>query len=574
MLTVLLLGLSLGGLVQQVWSRQPGDSWRRLALCQGLLAGITLAAIPYFLSAPAWLDRWCDGSSAGMVFLGELALTAAALLVPAVLMGMSLPLLMAGVTHDPGRFGDGLGRLYAVNTLGGVAGPFLAGFILIPWVGIRATLGVMVAANLAVALIAWTRSVSGGRAWSRLGRRLAGGLVLPAAVAGWVLLPAGGYLKAPVRAPRHLLDYQEGNNATVSVVEEADGVRSLLVDSQPVAGTAGTSVVDQKMLAHLPLLLHPEPHRALTVGFGSGGTSYSMTRHGIDVDCVEIEARVPAAADFFRSENHSVRADPRFRLLIDDARSCLRVASPGYDVIVTDCTNIQYRSNGDLYTVDYFRLMKDRLTPTGVAAAWVPANGIREADLKTLLRSFRAVFPHTSVWFMNTLPTDFLIVVGTPGMLDIDLEQLRQRMRRPEVAEDLAAVGLADPCRLAYTFLTGEERLAAFVGDGPLNTDDRPVLSYTTYGATFRPTIAGNLVRLLACREDVRRYVTHPAPEDLMLRHYAASNEAILGHIAHLVGSEAGALAQYAQGAKLLPGDPALRALVGETYLRLAGESK
>src|SRR5262249_37775225 len=154
-------------------------------------------------------------------------------------------------------------------------------------------------------------------------------------------------------------------------------------------------VIDQKMLAHLPLLLHPRPRRALTVGFGSGGTSYSMTLHGIDVDCVEIERAVPAAAGHFTSENHGVLSHPRFHLIIDDARSWLRVAPVRYDAIVTDCTNIQYKSNGDLYTVDYFRLMKDRLTPQGVAAAWVPANGIEGADLKTLLRSFREVFPHT-----------------------------------------------------------------------------------------------------------------------------------------------------------------------------------
>src|SRR5262249_34947212 len=294
-----------------------------------------------------------------------------------------------------------------------------------------------------------------------------------------------------------------------------------------------------------------------------------MTLHGIDVDCVEIEAQVPAAAEFFRSENQGVLGHPRFHLILDDARSWLRVAPVRYDVIVTDCTNIQYRSNGDLYTVDYFRLCRDRLTAGGLAAAWVPANGIREADLRTVLRSFREVFPDTSVWFMNTLPSDFLIVVGTPGVPDIDLDRWRQRMQQPGVREDLAALGLADPCRLLYTFLAAEEDLTAYLGPGPVNTDDRPVLSYTTYGATFRRTIADNLVNLAACRKDVRRYVRHPASEELMLRHYTASNQAILGHVACWMGAEEGALTQYVQGAQLLPGDAAFRGLVGATYFRL-----
>jgi spermidine synthase len=285
-----------------------------------------------------------------------------------------------------------------------------------------------------------------------------------------------------------------------------------------------------------------------------------MTLHGIDVDCVEIEARVPAAAPLFDSENHDVRAHPRFRLILDDARSWLRVAPVSYDVIVTDCTNVQYRSNGDLYTVDYFQLMKERLTEGGLAAAWVPANGIREEDLKILLRSFRAVFPHTSVWYMNTLPTDFLIVVGTPRPLEIDLEGLRRRMHRPGVAEDLAVVGLEDPCRLVYTFLAGD-RLADYLGTGPLNTDDRPVLSYTTYGAAYRETIAENLLDLLACRTDVARFVSHAVSSAALLRHYAASNEVLLGHIIYHLGFPQAALAHYRGAARLLPEDRTLPGL-------------
>jgi spermidine synthase len=346
----------------------------------------------------------------------------------------------------------------------------------------------------------------------------------------------------------------------------------VLVDGQPVAGTGAMSVVDQKMLAHLPLLLHPAPRHALTVGFGSGGTSYSMTLHGIDVDCVEIEAAVPGAAELFSSENHGVRGYPHYRLVIDDVRSWLRVSPVQYDVIATDCTNIQYRSNGDLYTVDYFRLMKRRLTPDGLATAWVPANGIDEADLKTLLRSFRQVFPHTSIWYMNSLPTDFLIVIGSPGPLNIDLEALRRRMRQPEIARDLETVGLSDPCRLLYTFLAADGDLNAYLGTGPLNTDNRPVLSYTTYGATFRSTAGKNLVQLLACRSDVGRFVSHPAPGETMLRYYVATNESVLGHIDLLDGTVRDALSHYLTGARLLPSDRALQGLVYTAYARLNQE--
>ncbi len=330
-----------------------------------------------------------------------------------------------------------------------------------------------------------------------------------------------------------------------------------------------TSVIDQKMLAHLPLLLHPAPRRALTVGFGSGGTSYSMGLHGVDVDCVEIEAKVPAAAANFESENHGVLRRPRYRLVLDDARGWLRVAPVRYDAVVTDCTNLQYRSNGDLYTVEYFRLMKDRLTADGVAAAWVPADGIRDADLRTLIRSFHKVFPHTSVWYMNSLATDFLIVVGTPAAPAIDLDDWTRRMRRPEVAADLAEAGLDDPCRLTYTLLTAEEQLDKYLGAGPLNTDDRPVLSYSTYGAGYQNTISENLINLMAHRVDAARFVKHAAPGDVMPRQYAASNELVLGHVTEQMGRHAEAAVHYLRGSRLLPDDADLRDLLRMSYARL-----
>jgi spermidine synthase len=407
----------------------------------------------------------------------------------------------------------------------------------------------VIAGNLLVAVAAWWQTAKPPFAW----RGIAACLALGAAAMGWASMTSVTFMKSPVREPRSLISYREGNNATVTVVEEASGLRTIMVDGQPVAGTATSSVIDQKMLAHLPLLLHPAPRRALTVGFGSGGTSYSMSLHDIDVDCVEIENAVPAAAEFFQSENHDILRHPRFRLILDDARSWLRVAPVRYDVIVTDCTNIQYRSNGDLYTVDYFRLLKDRLAVGGIAGAWVPANGITDRDLKTLLRSFHQAFPHTSIWYMNSLATDFLIVLGTPEKLDVDLEDLSRRMVVPEVFHDLQAAGLADPCRLLYTFLMTEQDLERYLGAGPLNVDDRPILSYSTYGSSFRATIAANLVQLQACRGDVAAYVRHAASTETMLRHYAASNEANLGHIATLVGAHDAAAKHYQRTQQLLP---------------------
>jgi hypothetical protein len=169
---------------------------------------------------------------------------------------------------------------------------------------------------------------------------------------------------------------------------------------------------------------------------------------------------------------------------------------------------------------------------------------------------------------MNRVPTDFLIVVGTPGPLQVDLESLGQRMANPAVRADLKRVGLDDPYHLVNTLLTGDAGLERYLGVGPLHTDDRPVLSYSTYGASYRSTIATNLLQLMACRECPAKYVTHGDPRRL-LYHYAASNEVLLGHIAALRGQLPEALGHYAEGSKLLPEDGALRERVALLYLSM-----
>jgi spermidine synthase len=556
-LVVALSGLFLGSLLNAWWARRPGSPWRRLACCQALLAGFTLFAPPYFHVTPNWLVHLCDSASPAKIFLGELLLTAAALFVPMFLSGMSLPLLV-GLVSELRDVGQQIGRLYALNALGCATGPFLIGFILIPVLGIHGALSVCFALAVALAVVGWWQAAPA----AGLRQILVAAIAVSIVATAWLLVPGGEYLKSPIMLPRQLLYYAEGDNATVAVIQETSGAKSILVDGQPVAGTGGTSIVDQKMLAHLPLLLHPAPRRALTVGFGSGGTSYSMSLHGIDVDCVEIEACVPAAADHFASENHGILQHPQYRLVVDDARSWLRVAPEPYDVIVTDCTNIQYRSNADLYTTNYFDLMHQRLSADGVAAAWVPANGIDSSDLKTLLRSFRSVFPHTSVWYMNTLPTDFLIVIGTPRPLRLDLSSWRERMQAPAIYADMAAVGLADECTLAYTLLTAENALAGYLGEGPLNSDDRPILAYSTYGAGYRSTIAGNLIELLASRVDPAEYIAGAVESASLLRRHAARNEVLFGHLAHWTGDEATAQARYLRARSLLPDDAAIARLV------------
>ncbi len=541
-------------------------------LVQALLVPVLLAAAPLAIGL-----RLTSGElSERAIFLREYLLVAAVVFVPTLLIGVTLPLLVSLASRTTADAGRLVGRIYAWNAIGTISGAALAGVVLIPLLGLRGCLLLLAGGNLAIAAGAMVTAAAPPR-WSR-------GLV-PGAAAAFALLlallPANTRFYLPTEIPgEDVIYYAEGPSATIHVAEYDDGRsthRTLYVDSKSVAGTYDEIVTDQKMLAHLPLLLHPEPERALTVGFGTGGTSYSMLQHKVEAHCVEIEPRVPEAAHLFESQNGGIVGPGRdsrfFRLILDDARAWLHVAPERYDVIVTDLTSIQYRGNGNLYTRECFELVQQQLRPGGIGAAWVPITGITPEALRVLARTFRSVFPHTSVWYSINLPTDFVILIGTEEPLALDLQRMRERINAPLVERDLAAIGMDNVYKLTAGLLLAEDAVARFVGPGPLHTDDLPILDYLTHAAPYHNTFSENMVRLLAHRSDPGNFVARwPAaaggdPPPAWPAWRTASSHLIRGHVAMRTNTPdrvARARAAYTEAIEIIPDDARTRALLAE----------
>jgi spermidine synthase len=311
-----------------------------------------------------------------------------------------------------------------------------------------------------------------------------------------------------------ILRFKEGQTSTVTIRESVatagiPAFRRVYVDEQRVAATDLDAAVDSKMLAHLPAMLHPNPQRALSVGYGSGGTSWSLALYdGLQARTVEIEGEILKSAQLFPYRN--VWNKPNFKAIHNDARDHLQTTDDRYDFISTDVTNLQYNQNATLYTAEYFGMMRDRLTKDGIACAWIPMSAISLESFRTLLATFQHVYPHSSLWLMNEIPTYFGILIGTKEPLRIDMRRMGAVMANKAVGADLESIGIQHPYQIAASLLLDEAGMRSFTADAPLHTDDDPVLehaaNYHNYlyyndfvmnleaALKYRPTSVENLI--------------------------------------------------------------------------------
>ena len=225
-----------------------------------------------------------------------------------------------------------------------------------------------------------------------------------------------------------------------------------------------------------------------------------MLLHGIDVHAVEIEKKIIEAAPLFSDVNYASYADPDLDIVMDDARNYIATTDQEFSVIVTDVTNLKYKRNPYLYTREYFEIMREALTPDGIAAAWLPVGGLSFDDLRTLIATFDSVFPNTTAWYFTQFPTHFIILVGTPESTQVGLGELAEKM--VEVEHDLGSLNIDNVYELASMLLLGESDIDSLVDGAPIHTDNRPILEYSDMDLYNVVDVAPNLGRLMDFQEE------------------------------------------------------------------------
>ena len=334
-------------------------------------------------------------------------LGSASLLAPTLLGGMVLPLLMelAG-RRDAESPGKSLGRLLAWNTAGVVVGSLLAACVFPKWLGLWATI-----AGVAV-LMATVGELCCSKLASLNFRRLAVfGLIL----ASFVFWNPTKLPRVQVRegAGEKLISLEEGNHGIVAVVEQPGSRRIKLDNFYTLGGTAATG--DERMQAHVPLLLHPAPERVAFLGLGTGITAGAALLHPVKhVTAVEIVPEVVSAANtWFAEANLGLVGSPRAEIVIGDARDFLRGSSRKFDVIIGDLVVPWRRGEAALYSAEHFAAVRRALDTGGLFCQWIPLFQLSEDEFRIVVATFLDVFPRATLWRGDFAPeAPALAIIG------------------------------------------------------------------------------------------------------------------------------------------------------------------
>lgn len=511
-LAVFLAGLGLGALAAGLLSRSRRPEASDFALVQAgvaVLTALALAATPLVPRLVAWVRQWPD-LSFGEVLLAKAVLATAFLLPLAVVAGLGVPVLIGALADDVTRLGRLVGDAYLVNTAGTVAGSLLTGFVFVPAFGTEGSLRIAFALSAAAAL--WGLHSLEASRWRKLGGTAVLVAVLPILLysrwpASLFLVSDTGAATPPkasrleleaylAASPREVLFLREGRNGTVGVAQTGEA-RALFVGAHPDASD-GADMSTQQLVSVVALAAHPAPAEVLVVGYGSGvSVEAALRTPGVrHVDGVEIEKAVLEASPFFHHVNRKAEQDPRARYVLEDARGYLAGTRRSWDVIVSEPSNPWRAGVASLFTTDFYRSAKTRLRPGGIFAQWLQLYATDEYCVKMVLRSLASSFAQVQVWWLDG---GNVVVLAADEPIRLFRERMDGLLDGPFREDRIRYARIGTSPEFFARFLLDTAATRAFVGEGPIHTDDRPLLEFEAPRAVFRSS-GEEGVRLLSAK--------------------------------------------------------------------------
>ena len=496
-LAVFLTGIGLGShfgamMVRRYRRPEFALGWCQLSLIVAIAwtAYMLMDSLPYWPAPTASVQPWIN-------FQMSLSDCLWALLPPTILWGASFPLALAAAAargQDTARL---FGNIFAANTLGGILGGVGFSIVLIPLQGMQ------YGQRLLIVLAAFASALMlAPLAWQRRGKpSFASGFRCALAGLAFMAIPILG-MRSISKVPGELLAFGrnaqwlgdrsellfagEGENYPVGVSQVWNShIRIFHVSGKIEASTYVQDMRLQRMLGHLPALLHPNPRSVLVVGCGAGVTAGSFTLHPTIKQIVicEIEPLVPQiAAEYFSRENYNVLKDFRTQLVLDDARHYVLTTTNKFDIITADPIHPWVKGSADLYTQEFFELLKAHLNRGGIVTQWVPLYQSDPNVVKSELATFFETFPNATLWSSGQRGEGSdIVMMGQYGGSQINLDQMQQRLKQTgyaRVAQSLQEIGFASALDLIAGYSGRACDLVPWLQDAQINHDRDLRLEY------------------------------------------------------------------------------------------------
>jgi predicted membrane-bound spermidine synthase len=477
LLAVVLAGIALGGLGASAWLRRRAEAFRALPALAALSGTLCVVCYAAFGSLPRSFG-WRSAFHAGEIL--EVALP---LMLPVALVSGALFTLLGEALHReaPGET-RAAGYLTLANTLGAMLGSLGAGFVLLPELGVEASLWLL--ATGYAALVALLLGAGIGR--PRAGRPVALGAALLALLAALVLFPRGLMREeyvlyqarrfAPAWQP---VEIREGLTETIvylraDLFDEPIAYR-MLTNSHSMSSTLPRDARYMKLYVYWPVAVHPQPRSALLISYGVGITAKALT----DTASLESIDFVDISRDVFELNRHVYPEprdhpihDPRVDVHVEDGRFFLQTTTRRYDIITGEPPPPKMAGVVTLYTREYFSLVFDRLAEGGIATYWLPVHSLAEDDALAILAAFCDVFADCTLWQGSGL--DWMMVGSRGASGPVSEAHFRRQWEAAEVGPELRSLGFEDPGGLGALFIEGREALLERTRHVAPLTDDFP----------------------------------------------------------------------------------------------------
>jgi len=480
MLAVVLAGIAVGGLIGSVWAslRRRTPQSREA----GALAFVAFASGSAVIASYGGFQSLTSGTQVGdwqKVLWFACVLTAPTSLLSGMLFTQLGDAIRAAVDVDT----RAAAWLTVANTTGAVLGAPLAGFVLLPVLGMERAffflavlygfVGLLIVSSsgVTVSLRRWPVAIGiGAIAWALLA------FPFGAMKDRYFLRAAAAYSEDGSR----IVATREGRSETIFLMQQkwmGEPVYNRLVTNGfSMTGTAVPGMRYMRYFAYWPMLLHNGPIRhALLVCYGVGVTAGAILDNPSleTLDIAEISADVVAMSDvIYAGDRHPLR-DPRVRLHLEDGRFFLASSDTKFDLITGEPPPPRTPGAVNIYTREYFQLIYDRLAEGGIATYWLPvARPEPGTDVDTTLKAFCEVFGDCSLW--NATPFDLMMVGTRHATGPVAEETIRAAWRIPSLQARLSEVGFERPEQIGATFIGDATFVKELVAATPPLTDDFP----------------------------------------------------------------------------------------------------